>query len=67
MYLGQIGWTSFADMILRYYNPGGRVALTSHLSTMDLPTTRQQDLYYGNGITYRYFKCKVVYFHLILD
>ena len=60
-YPGQMGGQSIADVILGYYNPGGRAAVTSYLSTTDLPLPGQQDLYYGNGTTYRYFKGEVLF------
>ncbi|CUG86863.1 glycoside hydrolase, putative [Bodo saltans] len=55
-YPGQQGGNGLADVIYGFYNPGGKSTATYYESDSDLPPNlAQQDLYHGNGITYRYY------------
>ena len=60
-YPAQMGGYAIADVIYGYYNPAGRASVTSYLSTEQLPQPGQQDLYAGNGTTYRYFNGDVLF------
>jgi beta-glucosidase len=55
-YPGQQGGNAVADVLHGFYNPAGRAVATYYSSDSDLPPNlAQQDLYYGKGMTYRYF------------
>ncbi|XP_065837827.1 uncharacterized protein [Oscarella lobularis] len=63
-YPGMQGGNAVADVLFGKYNPAGRAAVTSYLSTSDLPTPGMMDLYAGNGskgLTYRFFAGKPQY------
>mmetsp|Transcript_10541 Transcript_10541/g.12058 ORF Transcript_10541/g.12058 Transcript_10541/m.12058 type:complete len:955 (-) Transcript_10541:4-2868(-) len=55
-YPGQQGGNAVVDVLYGNYNPGGKAAATFYQGDIDLPPNlAQQDLYHGNGITYRYY------------
>eukprot|EP01084_Bolivina_argentea_P041029 75712_1 len=58
-YPGMTGAYGFSDVIFGRISPAGRAPVTSYKSTSYLPETMgEMDEYYGNGLTYRYFKNK---------
>ena len=54
-YPGALGGTAIADVLFGNYNPGGRMPVTTFLSSNEIPSSEDYNMTTSPGRTYRYY------------